>query len=114
MHEMGIALQIVKIAIDSIPPDMKDCNVTAVTVEIGALSSIVPDSLSFCFEVASKETPCSEAELIITKVPTVMKCNDCGHEWHIEETVFQCSKCQGIRIQIIKDTDIDIISLTID
>lgn len=114
MHEMGIALQIVKIAVDSIPPDMVACKVTAVNVEIGTLSAIVPDNLSFCFEIASKDTPCANAALVIKKIPAVMKCDDCSFEWDIEEHAFDCTKCQSSNIKLIKNCDIDIISLNID
>ena len=114
MHEMGIALQIIQIAIDAIPSDMDHCKINAVNVEIGNMSSIVPDSLSFCFEIGSKDTPCSEAELIIEIIPAVMKCNDCNTEWNIDEIAFECHHCQSINIQTIKNCDIDIVSINID
>ncbi len=114
MHEMGIAIQIIKIAVDSIPHDMTDCKITAVNVEVGTMSTIVPDSLSFCFEISAKETPCSEAKLMIKKIPAVMKCNDCNLEWEIEEHVFECNQCKSSTIEIIKNCDIDIISIEMD
>ena len=114
MHEMGIAHQIIQIAVDAIPADTENCKINAVNVEIGTLSAIVPDSLSFCFEIGAKGTPCAEAELIITIVPAVMKCNDCNTEWNVDEIAFQCQSCQSINIQMIKNCDIDIISINID
>lgn len=114
MHEMGIALQIIKIAVDAIPSNMPHCKINTVNVEIGTLSSIVPDSLSFCFEVGSKDTPCSDAELVIDIVPAVMKCNDCLSEWDIDEMAFECRNCQSINLQTIKNSDIDIVSISID
>lgn len=114
MHEMGIAHQIIQVAVDAIPADMDNCKINAVNVEIGTLSAIVPDNLSFCFEIGAKDTPCAEAELIIEIIPAVMKCNDCNTEWNVDEVVFECQNCQSINLQTIKSCNIDIISIDID
>lgn len=114
MHEMGIAHQIIQIAIDAIPADMASCKINAVNVEIGTLSAIVPDSLSFCFELGIKDTPCAGAELSIKIIPAVMKCNDCNTEWNINEIAFECQSCRSTNLQTIKNCDIDIISIDID
>ncbi len=114
MHEMGIAHQIIQIAVDAIPADMENCKINTVNVEIGTLSAIVPDSLSFCFELGAKDTPCDGAELSIEIIPAVMKCNDCNAKWAVDEIAFECQNCLSINIQIIKKCDIDIISIDID
>ena len=57
MHEMGIALQIVKIATASLPAGMEGVKVEKVNLKIGKLAAVVPASLRFCFEVVTKDTP---------------------------------------------------------
>ena len=56
MHEMGIALQIVEIASAAIPEDRPGVPVEAVNVRLGKLSTVVPDSLRFCFDAAIQGT----------------------------------------------------------
>ncbi|MBU3951548.1 MAG: hydrogenase maturation nickel metallochaperone HypA, partial [Proteobacteria bacterium] len=50
MHEMGIAEQLVQIAMDAIPKDMDDPRVKILNLRIGKLASVVEHSLTFCFE----------------------------------------------------------------
>ena len=71
MHEMGIALQIVEIATASIPPDLDGARVARVNLKVGKLAAIVPDSLRFCFGVATKDTPLDGAELAIEELPVL-------------------------------------------
>ena len=85
---MGIALQIVEIATASIPPDLDGARVARVNLKVGKLAAIVPDSLRFCFNVATKDTPLDGAELAIEELPVLAQCNDCGTKWTITEPVF--------------------------
>ncbi len=114
MHEMGIALQIIDIVKQSIPDDNPDCIVHSVNIETGTLSSIVPDSLRFCFEVASKKTVCEGALLNIIQIPAIMSCGDCHSEWSVDELAFECPTCKGVSIKLMQSTEIDIKSIDID
>jgi hydrogenase nickel incorporation protein HypA/HybF len=64
MHEMGIALQIVEIATASIPSDLAEVRIERVNLKVGKLAAVVPESLRFCFSVASKDTALDGAELL--------------------------------------------------
>ena len=113
MHEMGIALQIIEIASESIPADLKDIKVARVNLKVGKLSAVVPESLRFCFEVASKETALEGAELVIQEIPVVARCNDCDTEWTITEPVFACPKCEGGNFEMLSGRELDIESIEI-
>ena len=78
MHEMGIAMEIVEIAIASIPVGMQGQKVERVNLKIGKLSAVVPESLRFCFEIVAKGTPLCNAELNIEEVPVVVRCRGCN------------------------------------
>ena len=90
MHEMGIAMQIVEISTASIPADLAGAQVEKVNVKIGNLSAVVPESLRFCFQIASQDTPLSKASLNIDEIPIVIRCSDCNIKWTIDEP-FLCS-----------------------
>lgn len=114
MHEMGIAAQIVEISISSIPDNLENVCVKSVHLKIGKLTAIVPDSLRFCFEVASKDTPLSGAILNIEEVPIVVRCLSCNFEWTIHEAAFLCEKCQSKEIDVISGSELDIVSIEIE
>ena len=113
MHEMGIALQIIEIASESIPADLKDIKVARVNLKVGKLSAVVPESLRFCFEVASKETALEGAELVIQEIPVVARCNDCDTEWTITEPVFTCKNCESGNFEMLSGRELDIESIEI-
>jgi hydrogenase nickel incorporation protein HypA/HybF len=113
MHEMGIALQIVEIATASIPADLGDVHIARVNLKVGKLAAIVPDSLRFCFSVATKDTPLDGAELNIQELPVIARCNDCDAKWTITEAVFKCESCDSGSLEILSGRELDIESIEI-
>ncbi len=113
MHEMGIALQIIDIAAASIPPDLRSARVERVNLKIGKLAAVVADSLRFCFDIVSKDTPLAGAELAIEETPVTARCRDCGARWTIDEPVFTCRACQSGALEILSGRELDIVSIEI-
>ena len=113
MHEMGIALQIIEIAAASIPEDVKGVKVERVNLKIGKLSAIVPDSLIFCYDVASRDTPLAGSRLHIEEIPVVARCRDCQTEWTISGPAFTCPGCSSGAIEIVSGRELDIESIEI-
>ena len=113
MHEMGIALQIIEIATESIPAEHAGARVERIYLEVGKLAAIVPDSLRFCFDIASEKTPLQGAELVIEEIPVVAKCRDCSHQWTIEQPAFSCTACNSGNIELLSGRELDIRSIEI-
>ncbi len=113
MHEMGIALQVIKVATASIPSEMKDVRVERIRLRIGKLSGVVPDSLTFCFSVAAQKTPLEGAEVLIEEVPSVARCRTCGHQWEFEEGAFMCPECRNNELDIISGRELEVSSIEI-
>jgi hydrogenase nickel incorporation protein HypA/HybF len=113
LHEMGIAMQIIEIATDSIPDDMENVRVERVNLKVGKLAAVVPDSLRFCFDIIAKDTPLKGAELVIEEIDVVARCNDCHTEWTIIEPVFSCKKCKSGSIELLSGRELDIDSIEI-
>ena len=88
MHEMGIAMRIVEIATSAIPDNMKNVQVERVNLEVGKLSSVVPASLCFCFEIVTRDTLLSGAKLDVREIPVVARCRECNLEWSLRQPVF--------------------------
>ena len=113
MHEMGIALQIIEIATDSIPPDAGDVRVEKINLKIGKLAAVVPDSLRFCFDVAVKDSLLEGAKLCIKSLPVVARCRDCDAQWTINGPAFICENCGGGSLDILSGRELDIESIEI-
>ena len=113
MHEMGIALQIVEIAIASIPADLGEVRIARVNLKVGKLAAIVPDSLRFCFDVAVKDTPLDGAKLVIQELPVMARCKDCDTRWTISSPAFTCQNCNSGSLEILSGRELDVESIEI-
>jgi hydrogenase nickel incorporation protein HypA/HybF len=111
MHEMGIAMDILRIVQESIPAEMTGAKVQRVNLKVGQFSAIVAESLRFCFNVAAADTAAAGAELAVEEVPVVARCGDCGHAWTIEEAVFICPQCRGPKIEMLSGRELEIVSI---
>ena len=111
MHEMAIALQIIEIASDAIPTELAGTPVEAIDLKVGRFSAVVPESLRFCFDVASRDTAVAGARLRIEEVPVVCKCGDCGAEMTIDEPDFTCRQCDGGNLDFLTGRELDVVSL---
>ncbi len=110
---MGIALQIIEIAVGSLPADLGEARVAAINLKIGKLAAVVPVSLRFCFEVAIKDTPLAGAKLVIEEVPVVARCKDCQAQWTIDAPVFICQTCESGSLEILSGRELDIESIEV-
>lgn len=100
MHELSIAsnlMDIVKQAIDG----QSVSRVTSLLIVIGEMSTVVPDCLTFAFEIMSKGSVAEGARLDFEKKPLIGKCGDCGKEFHVENYVFLCPECESRNVEIL-------------
>ena len=96
MHEMSITQGI----IDICEQHALGKRVLSLDVEIGELSSIVPEAIEFCFEACSKGTLLEGASLNIIRIPGRGRCQECGAETPLKEVYGACAQCGGYRVTI--------------
>ncbi len=113
MHEMGIALQIAEIAKSAIPETPEDIQIETVNLKVGKLTAIVPDSLRFCFEIVTKDTPLEGAKLNVEEVPIKAVCKECYAETTIEDADFSCGKCKSGKLDILSGRELTVSSIEV-
>lgn len=111
MHEMGIAQQMVDIALDAIPSDIENPRVEKLNLRIGKLASVVEHSLRFCMEVITKDTPLEGVRLEIETVDVRVRCKACNHEWVVEGPSFRCPGCRQGEVELLSGRELEISSL---
>jgi hydrogenase nickel incorporation protein HypA/HybF len=79
MHEFSAACSIVDTAVEAAKKH-NAIKVTAVNVEIGEFTFLVPEQLEFNFEIAGRNTILEGAKLNIMMVKGRLRCHDCGNE----------------------------------
>lgn len=110
MHEMALAEGILDIVL-SYADKNEAKKVTEISVLVGEMTGVVPESLDFCFESLSKGTKAEGAKLVLKHIPLVAKCLECGNETKVERYNFTCPKCKSLRMEIVSGRELRVESL---
>lgn len=113
MHELSIALGIVKIAEDESAKANANF-VKAIELEIGSMSGIEMDSLDFAWPVAVKDTVLENAKRHIDYIEAKARCLECETEFDIEHIYDECPKCKSYFKDIIKGKELRVKALEIE
>mgnify|MGYP001820944550 CR=1 FL=1 len=110
MHEMSIALSIVKIAEDE-ARKARVHGFSAIDIEIGTLAGIEFDALDFVWEAAVQETVLEKAEKRIIKIPAKALCADCNTEYSLSFIYDNCPSCGSYLKNILQGKELRVKSL---
>jgi hydrogenase nickel incorporation protein HypA/HybF len=86
VHELGITQEIVALVEDH----ARGRKVSRVVVEIGRLSSVLPDAVRFCFDLCAEGTVAETAALEIIETPGRARCRSCGGEVALDRPFGRC------------------------
>jgi hydrogenase nickel incorporation protein HypA/HybF len=93
MHELSIVSSVVESVTDSLAK-YPGARVLEVRLRVGALASVVEDSLQFCYGIATEGTALEGSRLVVNVVPVTVYCEGCGAEGAIESLQsFRCPRC---------------------
>jgi hydrogenase nickel incorporation protein HypA/HybF len=93
MHELSIVTSIVEIVTESLNA-YPGARVLEVRLRVGALASVIPESLEFCWGIASEGTPLEGSRLVVNLLPVVVHCESCGQDAELEGVQsFRCPRC---------------------
>ncbi|MFD3500399.1 hydrogenase maturation nickel metallochaperone HypA [Streptomyces sp. NPDC058678] len=112
MHEMSVALAVID-QVEKAAAQAGDVTaVRSVRLLVGELAGVVPDSLSFCFELACAGTVLEGAELVTEAVPGRARCTPCGHEWAVGMPPrLSCPECGGVSTDLLSGRELQIASV---
>lgn len=104
MHELSLAEGVVRIAEDA-AAGAGHAQVTAVWVEIGALSAVEPEALRFCFDAVARDTRVRGARLEIVPVPGQGWCMVCSEAVPLAALGDACPRCGRYQVQPVGGTE---------
>jgi hydrogenase nickel incorporation protein HypA/HybF len=114
MHELSIAASIVEAVTESASA-YPGARVIKVRLRVGALASVVEDSLQFCWELATEGTPLSGAALVINTLSVIVHCDACGVDSVIEGVQsFRCPRCGEIAADLRQGRELEIESIELE
>ena len=104
MHELGITRSVVAIVAEH----AKGQKVLSVTLEVGQLSGLLPESIRFCFDVCSKGTALEGAQLTIIEPAGRGHCTACGAQPQLSSPLGRCPQCGQATLQVVAGTELKI------
>ena len=113
MHEAYITQGILDIVFEAAKKNGAK-KINEITLTIGSLSQIVPDSVEFYFEILTKDTIADGVKLTIDLVPARARCRACGNEFEAEDMIMKCPKCGDFFSELIAGRELAVESIDID
>ena len=113
MHEMALAESILQI-VESAAAQQGFKRVTEVRLEIGALSGVEIDALSFCLDVVLKDSVAEGARLQLEKIPGQGYCLGCGKTVPVKALYEACPNCGGYQVQASGGTEMRVKDLLVE
>ncbi len=109
MHELAITDGIISGVCERLPGQ----RVRRVTLEIGALTAVLPDAVRFCFDVCAQGTALEGAALDIVEIPARARCRGCAVEFPVRDNVLVCP-CGGVDLDVLSGHELLVRSVEVD
>ncbi|MGQ0622972.1 MAG: hydrogenase maturation nickel metallochaperone HypA/HybF [Panacagrimonas sp.] len=103
MHELGITRNLVAICTEH----AHGAPVKRVTLVVGKLSAIMPESIRFCFDICAKGTLLENALLEIIEPPGLGRCRICEAEVPLSALGGRCA-CGSSDLQVVSGEELKI------
>jgi hydrogenase nickel incorporation protein HypA/HybF len=114
MHELSIATSIVE-SVTETAAAYPGARVLEVRLRVGALASVVEDSLQFCWTIATEDTPLAGSKLIVRTLPVIVHCVHCNADSELSGVQnFHCPRCGQIAADFRQGRELEIESIEIE
>lgn len=113
MHEVGIMVQALDVAIDAAKLERSE-KITALKLRIGALAGVVPEALEFAFEVVTRGTIAEGATFAWEEVPVRCRCRPCDIEFSPEGYVYRCPECGEPTSEVVAGRELTVAEIEVE
>ena len=110
MHELSLSSAIV----GTVVKHAEGRRVSVVSLRVGRLRQVVPDTLEFYFDFVARGTLCEGAKLEQEVLEARLRCDSCDHEWSIEIPAFRCPICGGAEVEISSGNEFEVESIEVE
>lgn len=108
MHELGIVMHVIK-QVEEVAVENGVEKVVKLNIEVGEVSSVVPQLFTDCFEWAKKKTRfLRDAELELIVLQALSYCKACGNSFGTTEYAKKCPHCGSYDTYLITGNEINI------
>ena len=84
------------------------------SLRVGRLRQVVPDTLDFYFGFVAQGTVCEGARLEQELVPARVRCGACEREWELDLPIFRCPTCGGTDVEVLSGEEFEVESIEVE
>ena len=108
MHELGIVMSVID-QVEKVAEENQVQSVVSLNMEVGEVSSVVPDLFTDCFEWAKKKTKyMQDTKLNMVILEGISYCRDCKKNYKTTEYAKQCPHCGSYNTYLLTGNEINI------
>ena len=110
MHELGIVFHILD-AIEDVAKEQQLTKVSSVTIEVGEVSTVIPQYLVDCWQWACKKREgelMRDAELKYETIKADTYCEDCGKTYETVKYAKICPHCGSEHTYLLEGNEVQI------
>jgi hydrogenase nickel incorporation protein HypA/HybF len=104
VHELSLSGAV----LNTVAKHAGERRVSLVSLRVGRLRQVVPDTLEFYFEFVARGTVCEGAQLDLEVVAASLRCEECEREWEIEIPAFRCPTCGGGEVAVASGNEFEV------
>lgn len=114
MHEIGMVSGILTTVVQT-AREAGASRVVCVSLRIGDMCEVVPESLDFAWEVLREDDPLTaHAELKVEGVRPQSRCLACGEVFEHDRFHVRCPSCGSANTHLVHGRELDIVSMEIE
>jgi hydrogenase nickel incorporation protein HypA/HybF len=110
VHELSLSGAV----LDTVVKHAGGRRVSLVSLRVGRLRQVVPDTLAFYFDFVARGTICEGARLEQELIEVCLRCQRCEREWAIEIPAFRCPTCGSGEVRVSSGSEFEVESIEIE
>jgi hydrogenase nickel incorporation protein HypA/HybF len=110
LHELSLSSAIV----NTVTRHAEGRRVAVVSLRVGQLRQVVPDTLEFYFEFVARGSVCEGARLEQELIPALLACRACEERWSIEIPAFRCPSCGSGEVTVASGEEFEVESIELE
>lgn len=107
MHEVGLMQRTLEIALEHAAQHNAQ-GICRLAMRVGALSGVVPEALSFAFDVLTRGTIAEGADLEMESVPVTCFCPACEQEFAPPDLFYECPRCHQLSTHVRQGQELEL------
>lgn len=101
MHEAGIAIEIARIAVETLESSGAVGRIAELHLKIGRWSGVEPSALTFALEALADGTELQGVKVVIDHVEPTFHCPKCEKDYVASERMDPCPGCGGLDGELV-------------